>query len=269
MKKQKHLPLSLVALFALFLSPAILSVKSILLSAANYAVLGGTAITSTGVVGTAIVNGNVGLAPGATTGITGFPPAIVTGGGAIIGTGGATSQARLDLIRAKVGLAGMPANANMSNVNLGGKTLKPGVYKFNAAAGLTGALTLDARGQNNVYWVFQIGTALTTSVNSTVTVINVGSHGGRDIAIYWNAGSAITFGANNDILGNYLAGTSITVGSKSSGTGRTLALAKVALDNNIVVSRGGPNGSDWTGGLVYDLAGKVMLSSTPSPVLRP
>ena len=70
--------------------------QSILLSAGNFAVLGGTAITSTGVAGTTISSGNVGLAPGATTGITGFPPAVLAGGGKILATGNVTNQARLD-----------------------------------------------------------------------------------------------------------------------------------------------------------------------------
>src|SRR6478735_5412286 len=93
---------------------------SILLSAEDFTLLGGTAITSTGMVGTTIRNGNVGLSPGATTGITGFPPAVIQNG-AIIGTGPVTRQARLDLIKAQVGLAGMASDKNLSNVNLGGK----------------------------------------------------------------------------------------------------------------------------------------------------
>src|SRR5580704_6162024 len=156
MKIKKLVPLPVVALTVLLCAPASGFARSILLTAGNFAVLGGTAITSTGVVGTTISNGNVGLAPGATSGITGFPPAVVTGG-AIISTGLITGQARLDLITASVGLAGMASNANMSNIDLGGKTLAPGVYTFGAAAGQTGALVLDAQGKNNVFWVFQIG----------------------------------------------------------------------------------------------------------------
>ena len=242
-------PLPVVALAALLCAPAPGFAGSVLLTAGNFTILGGTAITSTGVVGTTIKNGNVGLAPGATSGITGFPPAVVTGG-AIITTGTATGQARLDLITAEVSLAGMASNANMSNIDLGGKTLAPGVYTFNAAAGQTGALKLDAQGKNNVFWVFQIGTALTTSINASITVINLGSNGGSDDAIYWNAGSAITFGANNAIAGNYLAGTSITFGTTTSGSGRALALAGVSLDKTVIDAHGGPAGSDWTGGLI-------------------
>lgn len=235
------------------------SAQSILLSAGNYTLLGGTAITSTGTVGTTIRNGNVGLSPGATTGITGFPPAVIING-AIIATGPVTAQARLDLITASVGLAGMPSNANMSTVDLGGKTLAPGVYTFNTAASLSGALVLDAQGQNNVAWVFQIGTALTTAINSSVTFINLGSNGGSDLGVFWNAGSAVNIGANNQLVGNYLAGTSIVFGGLSAGGGRALALAGISLDTNVVNARGGLGGGDYTGGLKYNLVGAVVPS---------
>ncbi|HXC01539.1 MAG TPA: ice-binding family protein [Opitutaceae bacterium] len=257
-------PLPLVALAALLCAPAPGFARSVLLTAGNFTILGGTAITSTGVVGTTIKNGNVGLSPGATSGITGFPPAVVTGG-AIISTGLVTGQARLDLITAEVSLAGMAANADMSNIDLGGKTLAPGVYKFTGAAGQTGALVLDAQGKNNVFWVFQIATALTTSINSSITVINLGSNGGSDDAIYWNAGSAINIGGNNAIAGNYLAGTSITFGSTTSGSGRALALAGVSLDHTVIDAHGGPAGSDWTGGLAIGPGGIAAPSLLPSP----
>jgi hypothetical protein len=246
------------ALAALLCVPVTGSAQSILLSAGNFTLLSGTGITSTGTTGTTIISGNVGLSPGPTTGITGFPPAVVVGGGAIIGTGGQTGQARLDLQKAMVGLAGMPTGTDMSNVDLGGKTLLPGVYTFNGAATQNGALVLDAHFQNNAYWVFQIATGLTTSSSSTVTIINPGSNGGSDDGIFWNAGTAVTIGSNNTIKGNYLAGTSITFGGTTSGQGRGLALAAVTLDVTVINSQGGPSGSDWTGGLIYSPLGAVV-----------
>lgn len=230
---------------------------SILRTAGDFTLLGGTSITSTGVAGTEIKNGNVGIFPGATTGITGFPPAVIVNG-AIIATGGVTAQARLDLVKAQVGLAGMAANANLSTVDLGGKTLAPGVYKFDSDAALSGALVLDGQGRNGAFWVFQIGTALTTSINSTVTIINPGSNGGRDYGIFWNCGSAINIGANNQIAGIYLSGTSITFGGGSTRGGRALALAGLSLDDNQIDAHGGPGNSDWSGGVMFDRSGAVV-----------
>jgi autotransporter-associated beta strand protein len=258
MNIKQLIPLPVVALAAMYCAPAAGFAQSVLLTAGNFALLGGTAITSTGTTGTNIITGNVGLSPGATSGITGFPPAVITGGGAIIATGAVTAQARLDLITASVALARMPSNVNMSNVNLGGTTLAPGVYTFNGAADLTGALVLDAKGQNGVAWVFQIGTSLTTAINASVKFVNLGSNGGSDLGVFWDAGSAITIGANNTIAGNYLAGTSITFGSVTSGGARALALAGISLDNNTVNAKGGPAGGDLSGGLVYSASGAAV-----------
>ena len=252
---------SVAALAALFFTPALGA--SILLSSEDFALLGGTAITSTGAVGTVISNGNVGLSPGATTGITGFPPAAILGG-AIVATGPVTGQARLDLITVRTGLANMPSDTNLSNVDLGGMTLFSGVYTFNAAATLNGALILDGQGQNGAFWVFQIGTSFTGSVDSSVTVINPGSNGGSDYGIFWNAGSEIIIGANNALLGNYLSGTSVTLGAQSGGSGRVLVLAAVTLDQNALNAHGGPGGNDWTGGLKYDPLGNVIPIPEPS-----
>jgi hypothetical protein len=256
--KIKRLILRPFAAFAvLLLVPASGFAESILLSAGKFTLFGGTGITSSGVAGTVIKNGNVGLSPGPTAGITGFPPAVIQNG-AIIATGPVTAQARLDVIKAQVGLAGMAPNANMSTVDLGGKTLASGVYKFNSSASLNGALVLDGQGKNNAFWVFQIGTALTTAINSTVTIINPGSNGGRDYGIFWSCGSAINIGGSNQIAGNYLAGTSITFGSGSTRGGRALALAAVSLDDNQIDAFGGPGGSDWSGGLMFDRSGAVV-----------
>lgn len=243
-----HLPRLLpVAFAALLLVPAALTAQSVLLTAADFTLLGGSAITSTPAVGTVISNGDVGLAPGATSGIVGFPPAVISNG-AIIATGGVTTQARLDLISASVFLAGLTPDTDLTGSDLGGLTLASGVYHFESAAGLTGALILDAQGQNNVSWVFQIGTTLTSSANSSVTVINLGTNGGADLGLFWNAGTDISLGANSDIAGNYISGTSITLGVSADGGARLLALASISLDQNQIDAFGSPGGGDWTGG---------------------
>ncbi len=252
--------LTLVAALA---APSFLSAQSVLLSAGDFTLLGGSGITSTGVIGTQIGNGNVGLSPGPTTAITGFPPAEIYNG-AIIATGDVTGQARADLIKASTALALMPSDHKLSNQDLAGMTLAPGVYTFDGAANLNGVLTLDAQGQNGVYWVFQISTALNTSVDSSISFANFGSNNGSDIGLFWNAGTTIITGANNQLAGNFLSGTSITFGAGSSGGGRALALADITLDQNQLDAFGGPGGSDYTGGLQYDLLGNIVAIPEPA-----
>lgn len=256
----------LFALSALLLAPVALSAGSILLSADAFTVLAGSAVTSTGAAGTVISNGDVGLSPTATSAITGFPPAVIVNG-TVIATGAVTTQARADLITAATALKAMTPDTDLTGLDLGGMTLSSGVYNFDTAAGLTGALILDAQGQNNAFWVFQIGTSLSASVNSTVTFINVGSNGGADLGLFWNAGTEITVGADSDIAGNYISGTSITLGTGTSGGSRALALASVSLDQNQLDAFGGPGGGDLTGGLAYDLGGAIVAIPEPAALL--
>jgi Ice-binding-like/Putative Ig domain len=285
--KSSSLTFSAVAtLAALLASSSPVSAQSILKTAGNYSVLASQGITVAG-AGFTITDGNIGLFPAATSNITGFPPGTVSGttllgtAAAIIGTGGANQQAEADLQVAATGLAAMPLNANYSNVdmaNLG--PLPPGVYKWNAAATLTGALVLDAQGRNNVFWVFQFGTGLTTAVNSSVTVINAGTNGGSDDGIFWNAATgAIVIGDNNTVLGNYIAYTSVSFTGSTlllgGGGTRFLALnaAVTFAGPGSVNALGGSGGGDWTGGLtlngssVVPSAGGGSVSGPPgSPV---
>jgi hypothetical protein len=278
--KSRSSILSAVTVFATFLGLSNLaSAQSILKTAGNYSALASQAITVAG-AGFTLKNGNVGLYPAATSNITGFPPGTVSGttllgtAAAIIATGGANQQAEADLLVAANGLAAMPLTANDSNVdmaNLG--PLPPGVYKFDAAATLTGALVLDAQGHNNVAWVFQFGTGLTTAVNSSVTVINPGSNGGSDDGIFWNAATgAIVIGDNNTVLGNYIAYTSISFTGSTlllgNGGARFLALnaAVTFAGPGSVNALGGAGGGDWTGGLTLN-GSTVVPTTSAAPVI--
>jgi len=220
-------------------------------------------VTSSGAIGTIITTGDVGSAAA----VTGFPPGLVMGGASITTDSSVVDPALVDLAKAAHGLAAMPSNADETSLDLGGMTLRPGVYTFSSTASLDGTLTLDAHGQNNVFWVFQIGSALTTSADSSVLLINPGTNGGSDDGIYWDAGSAITIAANNQILGNYLAVTSIAFGDGSTGSGRALAQAGVSLATTELNSNGGPGNSDWTSGLMYNAMGNVVPVPEPAAFL--
>jgi type VI secretion system secreted protein VgrG len=112
---------------------------------------------------------------------------------------------------------------NLTGQDLGGKTLGPGVYTFGNSAQLTGTLTLSGTG----FYIFQIGTTLTTASASMVAAIN-----GADAAtIFWQVGSSATLGAGSTFIGNILADTSITATTGVIMAGRLLALnGAVTLD---------------------------------------
>jgi hypothetical protein len=63
-----------------------------------------------------------------------------------------------------------------------GVTLAPGVYCFDAAATLTGRLTLD--GPANGIWIFRVGTSGTGAFTGTNFSVDMAG-GGRPCGVYW------------------------------------------------------------------------------------
>ena len=201
-------------------------------TAKSFAVLAGSTITNTGA--TAIV-GDVGVAPG--TAITGLTAGQVTG--TIHAGDPVAMQAEADLTTAFNNLAGRPCQHPMTGVDLGGKTLPPGVYCFGVAATqATGTLTLDAQGNPNAVWIFQIGSTLTISTNLSTIVIG----GGTACNVYWQVGSSATINVGAQFSGNVLAQASITLLTGASvSPGRTLTqTAAVTLDTNVISNAGCP-----------------------------
>ena len=196
--------------------------------AGGFAVPGAQAVTNTGPT---VVTGDLGIWPNTASSITGFPPGTVIGathpGDAV------AQQAQSDVTTAYNDLAGQACapGSVLTGIDLGGLTLTPGVYCFSTSAQLTGTLTLDAQGNPNAVFVFQIGTTLTTASNSRVLVINSGS----SCNAFWQIGSSATLGTTTAFAGNILALVSITLNTGVVAPGRALArTGAVTLDSNSV-----------------------------------
>jgi type VI secretion system secreted protein VgrG len=257
---------------ALLCAPCPGQATSILGTADSFTVLAGSTVTNTG---TTTIQGNVGVSPGSA--VTGFPPGIVTPPGTIYATDAVAAQAQSDNTTAYNSLAGMPSNFNLTGKDLGGLTLTPGVYHFDNSAQLTGLLTLDAQGANNAFWVFQIGSTLTTASSSAINFINPGSNNGSDAGLFWQVGSSATLGTTTAFEGNILALTSITLNTGvTDPNGRFLAQnGAVTLDTNVlsnvcplgVYGNGGPG---LNGALEFDTTGKVVpVPGAPAPAPAP
>ncbi|MFE9067921.1 ice-binding family protein [Streptomyces violaceusniger] len=193
---------------------------------AAFAVLAGQTVTNTG---PSVVNGDLGVSPG--TAVTGFPPGLVNG--TIHSADAAALQAQNDLTVAYDNAAGRTPDASISG-DLGGLTLAPGVYNAASSIGLTGTLTLDAGGNVNAVWVFQVGSTLTTASTNSVLLIN----GAAPRNVYWQIGSSATLGTNTTFVGRILALTSITITTGTTIDGQALARnGSVTMDNNTITRR--------------------------------
>ena len=194
-------------------------------TAGSFVVLSGETITNTGFT---VINGNVGLYPG--SGITGFPPGIVNG--VVHDTDAVAAQAKKDLNDAYADAAGKSGAPIPLSGDLGGMTLTPGLYVSATSIELTtGDLMLDALGDEDAIWVFQIGTTFVSNVGRKVTLIGNARHDN----VFWNVGTSATIGVGSVMVGNFLTQISISVQTGASMEGRFLTqTGSVTFDSNTV-----------------------------------
>jgi ketosteroid isomerase-like protein len=229
---------------------------------------GGAGITNTGT--STVINGDLGTT-GASTLITGFHDAgtgcdyTVTGAnsGFVNGkiytnapppTGSCPSEgtsltfaiatrAANDALTAFNNLAGEPAGSDPGAGQLGGLTLAPGTYT--SASGsfmITGSdLTLDAQGDANAIWVFQMATTLIVGAPGfprSVILVN----GAQPKNIFWQVGSAATINGagGGTMVGTIIAPAGITFSTAGNAAitvlnGRAIGLtASVTMVNTVI-----------------------------------
>jgi uncharacterized protein YhjY with autotransporter beta-barrel domain len=193
-------------------------------TASEFSVMAGSGITNTGPT---TIAGSVGSFP--TTSQTGFNT--ITLGGANYGGNAVTQQAHSDLLNAYNVAAGRTVNFSLASAEIGGLSLPPGVYSSASSVGLTGTVTLNAAGDPDAVWIFQIGSTLITASDSSVLLIN----GAQACNVFWQVGSSATLGTNTDFAGTIMAHTSITANTGATVLGRLLALnGAVTLDTNTI-----------------------------------
>ncbi len=251
--------------------PATANCPVVLGSASTFGTFGGSAgMTNQGVL--TVVKGDIGTTA-VSTAVTGFhdagPQCIYTETalniGAVTGkiytapppptvgcptegtaaTFAIAQQARADALTAYNALVAKPAGPDPGAGNLANLVLTPGVYTAAAGSFMIqgGDLTLDAQGNANAVWVFQMATTLTvggpgTAFPQSVILVN----GAQAKNVYWQVGSAATINAAG---GGTMVGTIISQAGAAFSTpgnttivtlnGRVLSLgASVTLVDTVV-----------------------------------
>lgn len=198
-------------------------------SAAAFALLSGSGVTSTGAT---IINGDVGASPTGT--LNGFPPGIINGNQHLADP--IAAQAKLDLTTAYNDAQGRSLNAITLPGNMGGLTLAPGLYVNSTSSGISGTgslgnLTLDAGGNSNATWIFKMGSTLTTGPGTQVILAG----GAKATNIFWAVGTSATLGTTSIFKGNILADQSISANTGAVLEGRLLTrIGAVTLQGNTV-----------------------------------
>ncbi|MHB1050334.1 MAG: ice-binding family protein [Bacteroidota bacterium] len=188
-------------------------------SAATYGIMATSAITNTGF---SVINGDVSLDPG--TSMTGFPDGIVNGTIHINDT--ESEKARLDLLDAYNFAKSKPPGTTISaGADLGALYplgIPPGTYTSGSTMLVSTELVLDAGGNADAVWVFQIGSSLTTGANVSIT------NGAQAKNIFWVPTEDATIGVGTIFHGTIVSGRDVTAITGATINGRILAGAITA-----------------------------------------
>jgi hypothetical protein len=215
-------------------------------TAANYAVLAKSAISTTGVTA---VTGDLGISPAAASLVTGFAlimdgsgqfstSSLVTGNvyasdysvptpANLITAVGDMETAYTD---AATRTPAVGANLNMGAGTINGVTLTPGLYTWGTDLNITGNITIS--GSSIDRWIFQISGFLSLANGAQIIL----SGGALPQNIVWQvAGTGATLGTTSHFEGIILALAAITANTGATMNGRALAQTAVTLNATTLV----------------------------------
>lgn len=216
-------------------------------TAGNFVILSKAGISTTGATK---ITGNIGVSPIAGTSMTGFG-SVLDGSGTfsrsalVVGKAYAANYraptpANLtaaigDMQTAYANAAGRAptsaATVNAGAGNIGGMTLKPGVYKWSTGVTIPTNVTLS--GNSKEIWIFEIAGTLNEKSGKQV-ILNGGAQAGN---IFWQVAGATTLGTNSVFNGNILDKTNIVLQTGAKLNGRALAQTAVTLDAATVTNK--------------------------------
>ena len=209
-------------------------------SAGTFALLSKTGITN---VYQSAINGNVGASP-----ITGAAIHLtcgeITAGKKVFTVDAAgplpcsTTDATFlttsigDMETAYLDAAGRlnPDFLELGSGEIGGKTLKPGLYKWGTAVSISSDVTIS--GSSTDVWIFQIAGGIDQASATRITL----KDGALAKNIFWQVADAVSIGTSAHFEGVLLAKTMVAVKTGASVNGRLLAQTAVTLQMNTVTA---------------------------------
>ena len=164
--------------------------------------------------------------------ISGFGTAVFTGNMHIANA--VTAQCSIDLLNAYNQLNNTPyTNTNHTPVFGNGENLFGGVYRIEGAASVAGVLTLDAQGDSNKVFIFNIGGALTTGASTSVILAN----GALASRVFWIAEGAISMATLTAMKGTLIShNAAVSMGDGCTLQGRLFSTAGAVSAYNDSVS---------------------------------
>ena len=213
-------------------------------TAGNFVVLTKTGITTTRVTS---ITGNIAVSPIAASAVTGFSLVLdksrtfsrsnlVTGKVYAANYAPPTPNMLItaisDMQTAYSNAAGRknPTKTELGAGNIGGLTLKPGLYKWSSNVTIPTDVILS--GDKNAVWIFQV--AGTLDIGSGKKVILKGGAEAKNI--FWQVAGVTNLGSSSVFNGNILDKTAVTVQSGAVLNGRALAQTNVTLISNTIRS---------------------------------
>jgi hypothetical protein len=193
-------------------------------SAASFSVLAGSTVTNTGPT---TMFGDLGLSPGSS--VTGAPQVL----GQTHVDDAVAIGAKNALTTSYTDAAGRPSDGS-AGTDLSGQRFLPGVRTASSSLLLSsGSVTLDAQGDPNAVFIFQIGSTLITGSGTTVALVN----GAQACNVFWQVGSSATLGTGTRFVGTIMASATITANTAATIHGRLLAqTGAVNMDTNTITT---------------------------------
>ena len=206
--------------------------------AGSFAILSKSGITD---VPASAITGNIGTSPITGAAITGLDCVEVTGTIYTVDAAGPACRVTYPVLltaavsameAAYTDAAGriLPDVTELGAGNIDGMRLGPGLYKWSSPVLIPTSLTLDAQGDSNAVWIFQIAQGLGVGNGAIVTLAG----GAQAKNIFWQVAGQTVLGTTAQFKGIVLCATAIVMNTGATLDGRALAQTAVTLQMNTV-----------------------------------